>query len=179
MAIIGGQDYSKELQEMELKVKHSFASIREEMEDHLDAINENTNEIQTNYEQMCALENKIEKLSEKIEQMSLTIRQLSSQQSHAKARFSLTFDEQKVFIILYTLGEEKGPLSALDIAIRMNSTELLVRTCIKNMLQKNIPIVGKEIEENIYYQIDTAFKELQAKENVLNLDESLIREIGK
>lgn len=172
-------EYSETLKEMEDKVRNSFASIREEMEDHLDAINENTNEIQSNYETVCDLDNKINKLSEKIDQMSLMIKQLASQTTMAKSRYFLTYDEQKVFIVLYTFGEEKGPLSALDIAIRMNSTELLVKTCVKNMMQKNIPIVGKEIEGQQYFKIDSSFKEIQAKENVLNLDESLIREIGK
>ena len=177
MSLFADDDSLNRVKEIESSIKGSFAKIREEMEDHLDAINENTNELQSAYEYVCELDNKIDKLNEKIEQLSLSIKQLATQQIIAKARYFLTYDEQKVFIILYYLGEQKGPLSSSDISIRMNSTELLVKTCIKNMVGKNIPIIEHVIDDDMYYDLEKDFKELQTRENVLNIDEALIRDV--
>ena len=43
--------------------------IKKELGEHLQAINENTNEIQSNYEYFNRIENKINKLTERIDQI--------------------------------------------------------------------------------------------------------------
>ena len=59
------------------KLKATFTKIKEEFEDHLDSINENTNEIHSNYEYLCELDSKIEKLNEKLEEIMMFMQHLS------------------------------------------------------------------------------------------------------
>ena len=45
--------------------------IKRQFEEHLQAINENTNEIQSNYEYLSEMESKINKMAERIDQIQL------------------------------------------------------------------------------------------------------------
>ena len=49
--------------------KVSFSKIKEELDVHLDSINENTNEINANFEHILKVEQKVDKLSEKFEEI--------------------------------------------------------------------------------------------------------------
>jgi len=69
----------KELSNIGVNVKSAFKTIREEFEDHLDAINENTNEIQANYEHMCELESKVEKVNARLDEIQLMLNQILMQ----------------------------------------------------------------------------------------------------
>jgi len=66
----------KALSDVELKLKLSFVKIKSEIDDHRQSINENTNEIQGNYEYLCKLDSKLDKLSQTVEQLSLVMDQL-------------------------------------------------------------------------------------------------------
>ncbi|MEK6828081.1 MAG: hypothetical protein AABX78_01910, partial [Nanoarchaeota archaeon] len=52
-------------------LRHEFIKIKQEFEEHLQAINENTNEISANYEYICELESKLDKLSERVDQIQM------------------------------------------------------------------------------------------------------------
>ena len=47
------------------RLKGVFSDVKEELEDHLTAINENTNEISANYEYLCEIDSKMDKLNER------------------------------------------------------------------------------------------------------------------
>lgn len=66
-------NYKSEIKEIKKELKKNLSSVRDEFEDHLEAINENTNEIQSNYEFLCELDSKIEKLNEIIDKMQFLI----------------------------------------------------------------------------------------------------------
>ena len=63
----------RENTEKDDKLKATFNKIKEEFEDHLDSINENTNEIHSNYEYMCELDSKIEKVNENLQNLRLSL----------------------------------------------------------------------------------------------------------
>ena len=52
-------------------LKSEFTRIRHEFEEHLQSINENTNEIAANYEYTCGLEAKLDRLSERVDQLQM------------------------------------------------------------------------------------------------------------
>ena len=57
-------------------LKHLLSEVKDELEDHREAINENTNEVQSNYEHILRVENKIDKMQERIEEMTLMVAKL-------------------------------------------------------------------------------------------------------
>tara|TARA_Y100000310_G_scaffold322971_1_gene382750 strand:- start:115 stop:654 length:540 start_codon:yes stop_codon:yes gene_type:complete len=152
-------------------IKLAFTKVKEELEDHLTAINENTNEIQSNYEYTCELESKIEKLNERVEQLQLTVYgQIQAQNQKISEKMSAISPEEKsVFIALYTLEEEKGSVTFEDIALSTKFTTDEVSNLVSSLIDKEIPISKKIIDNKPYLKIDKDFKMLQAKQNVLNI----------
>lgn len=160
----------------ELALKDSFKKIKEELEEHLETINQNTNEIQANYEYIQKLDEKIEKLNEKLEEIRMHLDIIKEDVSKTKDKFEatkLTTREQEVFLVLYTATEF---LSYKDIAKRIGLTESLVGNYITNLIEKGIPIIKKYINKVAYIKLDSHFKELQAKENILEIDDRIARD---
>lgn len=156
------ENYSK-LEEIDKKIKSAFNSVKEEMDDHLTAINENTEELQEHKTHFSELELRFEKLQEKVDDIHMMLAELT-----AKERgFSLTDSEKSVFMVLYSI--EQTPLSYSDIAIRTGLTELAVKAHIYSMISKGIPITERQIDGQSFFRLDKKFKELQAKENILKI----------
>ncbi|MBW2979676.1 winged helix-turn-helix transcriptional regulator, partial [Candidatus Woesearchaeota archaeon] len=121
-------------------VQSTFSKIHEELEEHLDAINENTNEIQANYEYLCELDKKIQHLQEEIKQLKNIISEITGQPIQSKPEIHqiqpLTQEEQKVFLALYS---ESKPISYLELAQKLNLSLTLIRTYVTNLISKGIP----------------------------------------
>ena len=166
------------LYQFDKKLRFAFSKIKEEFEDHLLAINENTNEIQTNYEYLCELDTKINKLNEKLDEISMFIG-LHPQQNSASTCLdienqnpNLTRNEQEVFLVLYTLEEEKS-VTYRDIAQRLNMSETLVMNYITNVIEKGVPILKFHEDDGIHLKLDPKFKHIQAKQNILRINETV------
>ena len=163
---------SLELGRLSKTLKAEFTKIRHEFEEHLQAINENTNEIAANYEYTCEIEAKLDKLSERVDQIQMY---LGANSNIAIARRN-DFDvkrlnrmEQQVFLVIYTLEEEKGSLTYEDIAKRLNISEHLAGNYVTSIIEKGVPILKRYINSRPYLRLDPEFKTLQAKENILQL----------
>jgi hypothetical protein len=154
------------LKDFEKKIRTSFNTIKEEFEDHLDAINENTTEIQDNFDLMNRLDEKIEKLGSRIDEMALLFKEFAQEKEFKQ--ISLSKNEEIVFKSLYTFGE-RASLSITDIARRTNLPELSVMRSLKSMLEKGVPILEEVIDRHSFYTLDLKFKQLQAKKNILGL----------
>lgn len=172
--------FSKELSRIQKQLKSAFSKVKEEFGDHLDAINENTNEIQANYEYLCEIDSKIDKLAERIEEISMLIQEKNTSMLDHNRTYSvlpLTSREQEVFLALYTLEEEKGAVSYLDIGRRLALTEALVCSYITNLIEKGVPIIKKYMNNSVYLNIDKTFKHIQAKENLLGINEAISEKV--
>jgi len=143
----------------------SLQLMRKELDEQLEDINANTNEILINYEFLCKLEEKIEKLNERIDELELSIKK-----EPAKLKVSippLTFREQQVFLVLYEGGENF--LSYLEIGRRLGLSEAIVADCITSLIAKGIPIVKRYINKKSYLSIEKEFRQLQTKENIVGI----------
>jgi hypothetical protein len=172
--------FSKKLSQVQKQLKSAFSKVKEEFADHLDAINENTNEIQANYEYLCEIDSKIDKLAERIDEISMLVQEKNSPLPSHNRMYSvlpLTSREQEVFLALYTLEEEKSQVSYLDIGRRLALTELLVRSYITNLIEKGVPIIKKYMNNSVYLNIDKTFKHIQAKENLLGINQTISEKI--
>ena len=151
----------------------ALKDVKKEFIEHLQAINENTNEIQSNYEYLSEVENKINKLTERVDQIQLF---LQSNTNFAVDRIEnfeikpLKRNEQYVFLVLYALEDEKGSVTYTDIARKTGFTESLVMDYITSIIEKGVPIIKRYINNRAYLKLDKEFKRLQTKENILMID---------
>ncbi|MFH1641678.1 MAG: hypothetical protein ABIC04_02150 [Nanoarchaeota archaeon] len=162
--------------DMTQQLKDIFSQVKEKFDDHLTSINENTNETQANYEYICELDAKIDKLSERIDQiqMFLSNHGLKVEEKPEFIVQKLTKREQEVFLVLYTLDGTKDQISYLDVAKRTCLTEELAMGYIDNMIRKGVPIVRKHVRNRTLLRLNPYFKTLQAKENILKLDQKTL-----
>ncbi len=161
-----------EIETVRVKLTRSFEQVKEQFEDHLVAINENTNEIQSNFEYICELDRKIDKLSEKIDELNMLLRQQRGEDTGEK-KFELqplTKKEKEVFYALYILTEGRRFATYKEIARRACYSENLVASYITSLIEKGIPIVKKYADRTAYLSLNPEFRQLQAKENIVGVN---------
>ncbi|MBW2996440.1 winged helix-turn-helix transcriptional regulator [Candidatus Woesearchaeota archaeon] len=166
---------SKRLDDVKQKISIAVSEIHEEFEDHLESINENTAEIQSNYEFSCELDNKITKLNEKIDEIYSILSRLTGKKITKTAKYEdidpLTTMEKNVFLNIYT---EQQPITYAELAKKINMPISLTRQYITNLLEKGIPIQKRYIKTRPYIYLDQKFKNLQAKKNILKIEQKIL-----
>lgn len=171
---------SENIDNVGYKLNEILSQIQEEFEDHLSAINDNTNEIQANFEYIQRLEAKIDKMNERLDQVQLILKRLTGidiKKEHPFQNIDLTKEEKDVFLILYTQEEIRGCITYMDISKKLGISEELAKGYITNMIEKGVPIIKRYINRKAYINIDPEFKEIQAKENILNINQRQITNI--
>ena len=151
--------------------KAAFSSIKREFNDHLEAINQNTSEIQSIYDFLSELDGKIEKMNERLDELQMYV---NPDMSHEQFDVELTLREQEVFVVLYA---ENEAVKAQDVARRLGFTDEMVNRYIYNLISKGIPILKKYDDDEMYVSLDERFKQLQARKSVLDIDESISRQL--
>lgn len=165
--------YSEAFKETNTQLHNAFSQIKDEFEDHLTAINENTYEIQANYELVCNIDQKLNKLAERLDKIEIFLQKhdLKTEEKQEFKPIRLNKREQEVFLILYTLEEAKGSVTYLDIAHRVGLPEDIVASHISNMIQRGVPIIKKYKANQTHLSLNPHFKSLQAKENILQIEQ--------
>ncbi len=141
---------SNSLVEVEGRVRKSFSAVREEMEDHLVAINENTDELKSHSDSMNELDRKIEVIGERIESLHLTLMQAMGS--------SLNENEKK---ILHVLDSSLTFLSCRDVAVSASVSELFVKAHLFSMICKGVPLKEKVIDDQSYFALESEKKKLE------------------
>lgn len=155
----------KTVKDVERQVKASFSKVKEEFEEHLLAINENTDEV-------SHLQERVDKLGERLDTIACFLKEYGFADG-VKREYAvkpLTNEEKKVFLALYTLEDEKGIVSYTDISSLSSMNEHLVAGYVYSLREKGVDIIVKKMNDATYLQINPEFKELQAKENILEID---------
>jgi len=151
-------------------LKAEFLKIKHQFEEHLQAINENTNEISANYEYICEIEKKLDKLGARVDHIQMYFE--TSGLAVKKRDFDvkrLNRREQEVFLVIYTLEEEKGTVTYTDIASKIDISEHLAGNYVTSLIEKGVPIVKRYYNSMPHLSLDPEFKTLQTKENILQL----------
>jgi len=143
-------------------MQSEFNKIRQALEEHLNAINENTSEIQVLFDYLSEMEMKIEKVTQRVDQLQLTL----GKQPEKNTITPLNHEEKKVFLTLYT---EEMPLSYFEIATKSSLGAPIVAESISSMITKGVPFHRTFVNSQVFFKLQPQFKELQAKENVVNL----------
>ncbi len=115
--------YSELFKDANMQLHDAFSQVKDEFEDHLVAINENTNEIQSNYELLCDIDQKLNKFAERLDRIEIFLHKqgLEAEEKQEFRPVRLSKREQEIFLILYTLEEVKGSVTYLDIAKKVFS----------------------------------------------------------
>jgi len=148
----------KSLVEVEARIRKSFSGVREEMEDHLAAINENTDELKQHSSFMDELGSRIESLNEKMESLHLMLMQAMGS--------SLNENEKRV---LDALSKSTSFMSFRDIAFSAGVSELFVKAHLFSMICKGVPLKEKIIDSQSYFALErksekqTVMPELRAR----------------
>ncbi len=157
---------------LSLTLSEAFKKIREEFEEHRESINENTNEIQGNYELICKMDLKLDKLSERLDQLELLLNdRMGSCTLTRKKEYQLlplTLREQEIFVVLYAANDA---LDYKTIARKTALTETLVASCVTSILSKGIPLVKRYNGSSVCVTLESDFKQCQAKENIVRINE--------
>ncbi len=163
---------SMEPKEAVLDTKKALNGIKSELDGHLEAINENTSEIQTSYQYINEINDKVEKIAERLEHIELFLQEKSKFNMEEKS-FNikpLTKTEQHVFLVIYALEDEKGMVSYADVSRKTGLSPYLANEYIARLMGKGIPIIKKYINNIPFIQLNPEFKRLQAMENILMID---------
>ncbi|MGM5484988.1 MAG: hypothetical protein ACQEP1_03905 [Nanobdellota archaeon] len=153
------------------KIKKAFKKVKSEFDEHLDTINQNTNEIQANYEFLCELDKKVDKLTQRVDKLQMTLEGKKSKHSSVGR---LTNREQEVFMALYT--NEDGELTFKEIGRKLGFKEDMVRNYVMSLSEKGVPIYKKTLNGTSYIYLDSEFRDYQTRENVLEINEDLARQ---
>jgi predicted nuclease with TOPRIM domain len=143
-------------------MKNEFLKIRSALEEHLAAINENTAEVQALFDYIHEIEVKVEKISSRLDQMQLSQEKIPEKMTVS----SLTQMEKKVFLVLYT---EEESLTYEEIAQKSSLPSSLVPECVSALVNKGIPLGRSMFKNQLMFKMSPIFKEMQAKENIVNL----------
>jgi hypothetical protein len=160
----------------EKKLRNAFKKIRDERDEHREGINELTNELQSAFDYISDLENKYEKLKEIIDDLLMFKNSLLLNDKSHFSNIVLSLDEQKLFLVLYVFGE-KEPLSFKYISKKLSMEHNIVKLLLSSLLDKKIAITRERIGSEWYFNIDSRFRELQTKENLIKIHESVSKGI--
>ncbi|MAG61138.1 hypothetical protein CL619_05095 [archaeon] len=141
-------------------MQERLSLIRAALEEHLSAINENSNEIQALFDYLQEMDSKIDSLHSRLDSM-----QIDSQSKTHEVK-PLNEAERQVFVVLYTA---ESFLGYTEISARCGLSASCVQEHLRSLTAKGIPLTRTLSDKQILVQIDVKFKERQAKENVVNL----------
>tara|TARA_Y100000310_G_scaffold314748_1_gene364426 strand:- start:2 stop:568 length:567 start_codon:yes stop_codon:yes gene_type:complete len=164
--------FSKKPIDFDLKFKEALKSVKNELDEHLEALNANTSEIQTSYGCMNEINDKLEKLAERVEAIEIFLQQHDNFNAIEKS-FEvqpLTKTEQHVFLVIYALEDEKGLVSHVDVCRKTGLPSYVVSEYIARLVEKGVPLMKKYINNIPYIRLNPEFKRVQAKENILCID---------
>ena len=149
-----------------MTMNDEIQKIKLALDEHLSGINDNTTEIQALFDYLHELEAKVDKLNSRLDCVQLGLGGLSNTAFSKPFVSPLDQIEKKIFLVLYT---EETPLSYAEIALKANVPKAIIAECISSLGSKGIPLARSFYSDQIFLKLDPRFKEVQAKENVVNL----------
>jgi len=145
------------------------------MDDHLTAINENTQEIELCYSHMMEMNKRIKFLENKIDFMQKIIGKLvQSEQipikSDEKPKIRLSKQEQKLFMQFYSFD---GAMDLTMLTANLGRSEGFIRYYINSLVQKGVPILKENRGKKQYFLLDPQFKDEHARNNTVLIERDL------
>lgn len=157
----------------EKKLRAAFAAVQQDLDLHLDEINENTAEIHENRQMIADLHERICKLSDQVAELRLVL----DGSSRYPSRIELSLREQEVFMVLYTASE---PVTYDVLSSRVCVPVSVLQDITYQLVQSGIPVIKQRDElGRIQLSLDLEFKEEQSKRNIVGIDVNLLKQSNK
>lgn len=155
------------------KVKQDMGSevqqLKEECEDHLQAINENTEELANVQNSLDLTDQKIEKLNSRIDNIHLMFNQILWQ---TKIRIDLDVQEQMVFQLLCSHNDF---LTGTFMAEKIQLPTAVMRETITALIDKGVPVVLRESDGSIFVRLEPEFRKLQRANKIIKINPAVCR----
>ena len=145
--------------------------MREELDDHRLAINENTDELVSTNEFLNELSRKLDKLTERVDELTLLVKGKNEEKKFDIQ--PLTEKEKEVFQALYGLTESQPYASYEQLARKTLLTKSIVMDYVTSMIQKGVPVLKKLDGNTVFLKLDPEFRQLQAKQNIVGINSLL------
>jgi len=145
-------------------LKREVSAIREELDEHLQAINDNTSEQEIQNTYICEIDNRLTKIEEKVDELHFLLKQLANR---AKLSVELSKDEQRIFLILYTHGNF---MKTAEVSSKTYIDVEVVEDALASMMDKGIPVDREILNGEVYFRMNKEFRLRQAKESVIKID---------
>lgn len=145
--------------------------MRDELDDHRLAINENTDELSATNEFLNELNRKLDRMSERLDELTLLVK--GSKDEKKLVLQPLTSKEKQVFLALYLLTESQPYASYEQLARKLLDDKSAVMNAVTSMIQKGVPVLKKYDGNSVFLKLDAQFRQLQAKQNIVKLDSLL------
>ena len=144
-------------------MRKEIEKIKQALDEHVSAINDNSSEIQVLFDYLREIEVKLDKVSQRLDTI-----QLANDEKICEKKLITPLNkmEMKLFLVLYT---EEMPLNFLEIAKKSEVALVLIPEFVSSLVSKGIPLHRTFVNNQLFLKLDPAFKEVQAKENVVNL----------
>ena len=162
----------RDLSLVDKALKSAFSKIKEEFDMHLTSINDNTSEIAANADHISEVEFKVDKLNEKLDEVMMMLSQLPKETKACMTK-PLTINEKQVLMAIYAASK---PISYSRIAHNLNLSESVVKSYIDSIISKKIPVIISFKNSIPYLSLDKDFKEKQAKENIIGIEQKSLKE---
>ncbi len=167
----------KHIKKVTDELKKTISNLKHELDDHRESINENTGELQEKTDGLYEIDQKMNKLQQRIDDIQVSVEKISQNiKSEKTAIQPLNLQEKQVFLVLYLSGEK---LTFKQISEKLHLSTKLVKQHINVLITKGISVVIEYKLSTAYLSLDKAFKELQARENIIEIKSPLFQpEIG-
>lgn len=143
-------------------------SMRRELDEHREVINENTNEIQTNFQFLCELDKRIDVIQERIDELSLLVK--GNPQIRKYTISPLSSREKAVFLSVLSLTESFSNVTYAQIGKQVGLSSTIIGSYISRMQDKGVPFVKKIHSGIIRVGIEKEFRETQIRKNLVGLE---------
>ena len=143
-----------------------FSKIKEEFEDHLESINQNTIEIQSSFDYLSRLAGSVEK----IEQRLARLENRTERTEKPAETVVLTRDEEEVYALLLDSSKQHRLLTYEHIARSIESSKTFSAHLIANLVDKGVPIVKKFSNGDVFLEIESTFIEHESTIKVVTID---------
>jgi DNA-directed RNA polymerase specialized sigma subunit len=129
-------------------MRKNFELVRDALEEHLRAINENSVEIQSLFDYLHEMDVKIEKISQRLDHVQLT-----AAVKHVVE--PLSSKEKEIFRLFQA---EETPLSYPEIAERLLLTESCVRESVIALMSKGIPLLRTVVNNQMFLKLVPGYR---------------------
>jgi hypothetical protein len=150
-------------------ITKDISLLQEACDDHLLAINENTEEINNTQTSVEQIESKLEKLNARIDTMHMMFNQIMWQ---TKITIELNNDEQALFQVLCS---HKNFLTLDFVMNKIHMNAETIRTFITSLIDKGIPVLVKDQGGQVFLNLDSEFRTLQRKHKVVKVNKAISR----